>query len=133
MPLELSYLVAAVILYFVMIAVQAALSNMENRPADMAGARDNVTDKGVMLCRARRANANMVEAMMMFAPLVLVAHATGNLNEMTQLGAGLFLLARTVYAPLYWFGIPWLRTLVWFAGFAGTAMIAFQILPFSGA
>jgi uncharacterized MAPEG superfamily protein len=133
MPLELSYLVAAVFVYFGMIVVQAILANLENNPAEMAGARDTVTDKGVMLCRARRANANMVEAMLMFVPLVLVAYVTDSLNDMTQLGAGLFLAARIIYAPLYWFGIPWLRTLVWFVGLVGTAMIALQILPFTGA
>tara|TARA_R110002072_G_scaffold9434_2_gene45745 strand:+ start:423 stop:827 length:405 start_codon:yes stop_codon:yes gene_type:complete len=133
MTLELSYLVCAVILYFVMIAVQAALANMENKPADMAGSRDGITDKGVMLGRARRANANMVEAMIMFVPLVLVAYVTGSLNAMTELGAGLFLAARIVYAPIYWFGVPWVRTLAWFVGMVGIIMILLQILPFSGA
>jgi uncharacterized MAPEG superfamily protein len=133
MPLELSYLVATVILYIVMIVVQATLANLENKPADMAGSRDGITDKGVMLGRARRANANMVEAMLMFVPLVLVAYMTDSLNEMTQLGAGLFLAARIAYAPIYWFGIPWLRTLVWFAGVVGILLILLQILPFSGA
>ncbi len=133
MPLELSYLVATVILYIVMIVVQATLANLENKPADMAGSRDGITDKGVLLGRARRANANMVEAMLMFVPLVLVAYMTDSLNEMTQLGAGLFLAARIAYAPIYWFGIPWLRTLVWFAGVVGILLILLQILPFSGA
>jgi uncharacterized MAPEG superfamily protein len=133
MPIELSYLVSAIILYFLMIAVQATLANLENKPATMAGSRDNVTDKGVMLSRARRANANMVEALIMFVPLILVAYVTDNLNGMTQLGTGLFLAARIVYAPLYWFGVPWLRTLVWFAGLIGIVMIALQVLPFTGA
>ena len=133
MPLELSYLVSAIILYFVMIAVQAFLSNIENRPATMAGARDGVTDKGVMLGRARRANANMAESLMMFVPLILVAHVTGNLNGMTELGAGLFLAARILYAPIYWFGIPWIRTLVWAVGLTGIVLIFLQVLPFSGA
>lgn len=133
LPLELSYLVSAIALYFVMIAVQAFLSNIENKPAVMAGGRDGVTDKGVMLGRARRANANMVESLLMFVPLVLVAYVTDNLNDMTELGAGLFLAARIVYAPIYWFGIPWLRTLVWAAGLVGIVLIFLQVLPFSGA
>jgi len=133
MPIELSYLVSAIIVYFLMIVVQATLANLENKPATMAGSRDNVTDKGVMLSRARRANANMVESLIMFVPLILVAYVTDNLNGMTQLGAGLFLAARIVYAPLYWFGVPWLRTLVWFAGLIGIVMIALQVLPFTGA
>lgn len=133
MPIELSYLVSSIIVYFLMIVVQATLANLENKPGTMAGARDGLVDKSVMLSRARRANANMVEALIMFVPLILVAYVTDNLNGMTQLGAGLFLAARIVYAPLYWFGVPWLRTLVWFAGLVGTVLIALQILPFSGA
>jgi len=133
MPIELSYLVSAIIVYFLMVVFQAVLSNLENKPGTMAGPRDGVTDKGVMLCRARRANANMVEALMMFVPLILVAYVTDNLNGMTQLGAGIFLAARIIYPPLYWFGVSWLRTLVWFAGFVGIILIALQILPFSGA
>ncbi len=133
MPLELSYLVSAIVLYFVMIAVQALLSNIENKPAIMAGPRDGVADKGVMPGRARRANANMAESLMMFVPLILVAYITNNLNGMTELGAGLFLAARIVYAPLYWFGIPWLRTLAWAAGLTGIILIFLQILPFTGA
>ena len=133
MPLELSYLVSAIIVYFLMIVVQATLANLENKPATMAGPRDDVTDKGVMLSRARRANANMIESLMMFVPLILVAYLTDNLNGMTQLGAGIFLAARIVYAPIYWFGVPWVRTLVWFAGLIGIILIALQILPFSGA
>lgn len=134
MPLELSYLVCAVILYGVMILIQALFANLQHSPRKLAGARDGIEQvtEGVMLCRARRANQNMVEALLLFAPLVLVAHATGRLNEMTEIGAGLFLGARLVYAPLYWFGVPWVRTLAWFAGIVGTVMILLQILPFSG-
>ena len=43
MPLELSYLVSAIALYFVMIVVQAFLSNIENKPAVMAGGRAGLT------------------------------------------------------------------------------------------
>ena len=133
MPIELSYLVCAVLLYGVMILVQAIASNLENKPADLAGARDGIVETSVFVGRARRANQNMVEALLLFVPLVLVAAHLDRLNEMTQLGAGLFLGGRIAYAPLYWFGVPWLRTLAWLAAVIGTILVLLQVLPFSGA
>ena len=133
MPVELSYLVSAVILYGVMVLFQALLANLQHSPRYLAGSRDGLEtrEEGAMLCRARRANQNMVEALLLFAPLVLVAHATDRLNYMTELGAGLFLGARIAYAPIYWLGVPWLRSLVWLAGVIGTVMVLLQVLPFS--
>ena len=69
----------------------------------------------------------------MFAPLIIVAHATDRLNDMTALGAAIFFWGRVVYAPTYWFGIPVVRTLAWFASVVGLVMIFLQVLPFSGA
>lgn len=133
MPIELSYLVCAVLLYGVMILVQAIASNLENKPVDLAGARDGIVETSVLVGRARRANQNMVEALLLFAPLVLVAAHLDRFNEMTQLGAGLFLAGRIAYAPLYWFGVPWLRTFAWLAAVIGTVLVLLQVLPFSGA
>ena len=133
MPIELSYLVCAVLLYGVMILVQAIFSNIEHAPVDLAGSRDGIVDHSPMVGRAKRANQNMVEALLLFVPLVLVAGYLDRFNEMTQLGAGLFLAGRIAYAPLYWFGVPWLRTLAWFVAVVGTTLILLQVLPFSGA
>ena len=131
MPLELSYLSASVILYSVMIVVQAVFSNLEHGPVPLAQARDNISDESVLVGRAKRANQNMVEALLLFAPLVLIAVVTERTNPMTELGAGLFLGGRIAYAPLYWFGVPWLRTLAWFVAAVGAFLVLLQVLPFS--
>ncbi len=133
MPLELSYLGASVALYFVMIAVQGVASNLEHGTGTLLGPRDHVQDRNLLTGRAKRASQNMVEALLLFAPLVLLAHAAGRLNAMTELGAGLFLGARLLYAPLYWFGVPLLRSVAWTAGLVGTGLVFLQVLPFSGA
>ena len=75
----------------------------------------------------------MLEAMIMFAPLILLAEATGRFNEMTALGAAIFFWSRLAYAPAYWFGVPVARSLIWFGGVIGTVMVFLQVLPFSGA
>lgn len=92
------------------------------------GARDETRAASVFSGRADRTVRNHIEAMMVFMPLVLIAHLLGISSELTKWGAGLFLGARVAFVPLYFLGVPWLRTLAWFAGVAGTCMIAFAVL-----
>lgn len=132
MPIELSYLVASAALFFIYIFAEVIAGNFQYGLKDLLGARDNLEVNNAAVGRAKRATSNMLESMIMFVPLVLVAHATDNLNGMTALGASLFFWARLAYAPCYWFGIPVLRTLAWFASIAGIVMIFLQIIPFVG-
>ncbi|WP_371397758.1 MAPEG family protein [Fretibacter rubidus] len=138
MPIEISYLIASVALYFVMILSQStgaflAAAAGKVSLGDLVGARDTLPSDGYapFHSRAKRAQANMTEGMMMFAPLVLAAAHLGAFNAMTALGAALFFWARVAFAPLYWFGVPWVRTLVWFVSIIGIILIFLQILPFS--
>jgi len=78
--------------------------------------------------RAQRAHRNLLESLLPFAALVLVAHAAGISNATTVLGAQLFFFARVVYLFVYVAGIPWLRTIVWTAGLVGLLMILSQLL-----
>ena len=133
MPIELSYLVASAALFFVYIFAEVIAGNLQYNVSELLGARDNLADHNSAVGRAKRATSNMLEAMIMFVPLILVAHATNNLNDMTALGAAIFFWARVAYAPCYWFGIPVLRTLAWFAGIIGTVIVFLQVLPFVGA
>ena len=78
--------------------------------------------------RARRAHANLVENLIPFAALVLVAQAAGRANGMTALGAQLFFWARLVYVPIYVLGlVPW-RTIVFSVGTLGQILILVQLL-----
>ncbi len=133
MAIELNYLVASVAIYFLMIIGQAVLSDKEHGIKHGASARDNSVDKGLFLQRAKRANANMVESLLMFAPLVLVAALTARFNAMTAIGASLFFWGRLAYAPLYWFGVPWLRSAAWFVSLIGIVLVFLQIVPFTSA
>jgi uncharacterized MAPEG superfamily protein len=133
MTLDASLLSLSVLIFIVMIAVQGLFSNIEHPPKVMLGARDGMVDKGVRTQRAKRANQNMIEALLIHAPLVLLVLATDRANEMTALGGWLFVAGRAVYAPIYWLGIPVVRTFAWLAGIAGSVIILLQVLPFSGA
>ncbi len=133
MPIELSYLSASVALFFVYLLGEVITGNMQYKPKDLLGPRDSLPPQNTAVGRAKRATSNMLESMIMFAPLVLIAHATGRLNETTALGAAIFFWARVAYAPSYWFGLPVVRSLIWFVALAGIIMIFSQVLPFTGA
>jgi uncharacterized MAPEG superfamily protein len=78
--------------------------------------------------RARRAHSNLVENLIVFAVLVLVAHAAGLENEWTALGSQLFFWGRVGHVVTYIAGLtPW-RTLAFAVAVVGEFMIAVQIL-----
>jgi uncharacterized MAPEG superfamily protein len=66
--------------------------------------------------RLKRAHANAVENLVVFAALVLVAHAAGVGTPGTVLAAQVFLAARVAHATAFVFAIPWLRTLAFSVG-----------------
>jgi uncharacterized MAPEG superfamily protein len=92
------------------------------------GNRDDDFAVPAWLLRGRRAHANMVENLLPFACLVLVAHLGGKANATTALASQLFLAARIVYTLVYMAGIPVLRTLVFALGVLAQFLILLQIL-----
>jgi len=61
----------------------------------------------------------MLENLVLFAALVLVAQIAGKTDAMTALGAHLFFWARLIYVPVYLIGIPWARTGLWVCQWLG--------------
>jgi len=125
---ELTWLVWAVVLTFAqaLIAVQGAMMQV-GLPA-LAGNREQLPEIAGWAGRAARAHRNMLESLILFAALVLVAVVADRTNAMTLLGAQLFFWARLVYVPVYIAGIPWLRTGVWTVAVIGLALIFLQLL-----
>jgi len=78
--------------------------------------------------RGTRAHRNMLENFPHFAALVIVAHLIEASNEMTGLGASLFFWARIVHAGVYIAGVPFVRTVAFFAGLVGEGIILGQII-----
>jgi uncharacterized MAPEG superfamily protein len=127
MTTELTMLVCAVGLWFAQLLVAIVGGMTQFSPATLAGNRETPCDGKGWVGRAQRAYRNLAESLLPFAALVLVAHAAGISNDMTVMGAKLFVYARAAYAVVYIAGIPWLRTVVWTAGFAGMLMILAQL------
>ena len=93
----------------------------------LAGNRDSVPPLTGWAGRAKRAHYNMLESLVVFAIVVIVAHLAGKANAATALGAALFLWARLAYAIVYVVGVPWLRTAVWAVSVAGIVLIFAQL------
>jgi uncharacterized MAPEG superfamily protein len=125
---DLKYLLFSTILCFVQVLIAATGANQQVGLPTLAGNREGLPEYTGWAGRARRAHLNMLENLMLFAALVLIAAVSGKANGTTALGAMIFFWARLAYAVIYVIGIPWLRTLAWFVGVIGMAMIAWVLL-----
>lgn len=78
--------------------------------------------------RARRAHANAIENLAVFAPLVVIAALIGVSSPATIAASKLYLGARLVHYIVYAVGIPVVRTLAFAVGVGATLVIAAAVL-----
>lgn len=78
--------------------------------------------------RAQAAHQNATENLVIFAPLLLVAHSLGLSGTTTLLMAQLFFFARLAHFIVYTAGIPIVRTLTFAAGWIATLGVASVVL-----
>src|SRR5689334_20512175 len=124
---ELTYLLFSVVLTFVQVLIAAAAANQVVGLTTLAGNRDGMKEMPGFAGRARRAHLNMVENMVLFSALVLIAVVANKTNATTAMGALIFFWARLVYAVIYLLGVPWLRTLAWAVSVIGMVMVAWPL------
>ena len=78
--------------------------------------------------RMKAAHANAIENLVVFAVLILVAHAVGLSNSTTVFAASLYFWARLIHVLAHTVALPWVRTLAFVGGFAAQAIFAWQLL-----
>jgi uncharacterized MAPEG superfamily protein len=78
--------------------------------------------------RLKRAHANAVENLVVFAPLVLVANAAGVRTSATALAALVYLCARVAHAVAYVFAIPWVRTIAFSVAWGCSMVFAWVLI-----
>jgi uncharacterized MAPEG superfamily protein len=127
MPIELKLLVWSVAIAFVQMVVSVLGAQLEFGLPRLAANREGLPEPTGWAGRARRAYFNMLEGLLLFAALALVAVVAQRTNATTALGAQIFFWARLVYAVIYLAGIPWLRTAVWGVSVVGLVMIFSQL------
>src|SRR3954462_15807871 len=104
---DLQLLVWAVALCVVQMIVAVAGATLQVGLPRLAGNREGLGEMTGWAGRAARAHRNMLESLVLFAVLVLVAHIAGVRNDMTLLGAQLFFWGRVAHAIVYIAGLPW--------------------------
>jgi len=73
--------------------------------------------------RLERAFANFRETFPFFVALVVIDYLGGRLGTLTAYGSVIYVVARAVYVPLYAFGVPMVRSLVWLAALFGILLL----------
>ncbi len=129
MTTELTILGWTLVLALVQIGLAGAMRTIETGIGYNMSARDGeAPPMRPITARLQRAQANLFETLPLFAAAVLIAHVAGRSSDQTVLGCQLFLAARVLYVPLYAFGVPVVRTIVWGTSLAGLIMIVKAIL-----
>ena len=128
MHTELALLAWAVALTLAQVLVAIVGASTQFSLPVLVGNRETPVDGKGWVGRAQRAHRNMLESLLPFAALVLLANAAAVSNEATVLGAQLFLYGRIAYAVVYVAGIPWVRTIAWTASLFGMLMILWQVI-----
>lgn len=124
MSTELTMLAWTVVLGFIQIIAAAQFSTMERGLAYNAGPRDAPPEPLAGIAgRVERASRNLLETFPFAAAAILIAAAASRSNGLTVSGAQLYFWARLVYVPLYVFGVPFVRSLVWLASVVGIFLV----------
>jgi len=125
---ELTLLVWATALAVVQVLVAVTGAFTQVGLIKLVGNRDDMPKFIGWVGRAERAHLNVLQSLVLFAVLVLVAVVANRTNGVTLLGAQLFFWGRVAYAAIYLAGLPWLRTLSWFVSVIGLVLIFLQLV-----
>ncbi|HEX8417383.1 MAG TPA: MAPEG family protein [Methylobacterium sp.] len=138
MPIEVRLLAWACLLGLIHI-VAASASGLQQRGglAWAAGNREGQTPTVTgAAARLEKASKNFFETFPIFAALVLACAATGRHNTAVVLGAHLYFWSRVVYLPVFAFGVPQVRSIVWVVSIVGILFVMWglfiKLLPYSG-
>jgi uncharacterized MAPEG superfamily protein len=129
MPVEVKIAALGALLLFIHIFVAVRYKTAQYGRAWNVSARDEaLPEPNPVTGRLIRAQANFEETFPIAIVALLGVVIAGRTSEWTALGGWIWLGARVVYLPLYWAGIPVIRTLVWTISMVGVAMVIWPLL-----
>ena len=124
MTIELAILAWSCILAIFHILIAVRFKTRQYGSKWNMGARDEeLPPPRPIVGRLARAQANFFETFPIAASAILIVSIASVEDRWTAIGAMLWLGARIVYLPLYAFGVPKLRTLIFLISLVGIAMI----------
>ena len=95
---------------------------------DAVGYPENPKPLAPWARRMKAAHYNAIENLVVFAALVLTAHAAGIHSAAIAGSAMVYFWARVVHLGAYTFGVPWVRTLAFAVGFGCQLCVAWHLL-----
>jgi uncharacterized MAPEG superfamily protein len=128
MPIEIVVLAATGALLLTLTLIQGTRNVLVLGLPTAAGNQHDIAPWSGANDRLNRAIRNLIEALAIYAPIAVTVQMLGQTNDISALGAEIFLIARVVHALVYVLGIPWVRTLAWFAGVGGIVLVASPLL-----
>lgn len=129
MTIELTLLGWTLVLALVQVFLPAMFRTRETGMKYNAGPRDEAGPPvGIVTGRLQRAQRNLLETLPLFIAAILIAHVADRNGLLTLIGAWMYLIGRVIYVPVYGFGIPGLRGLIWGASLAGLILVLLAIL-----
>ncbi len=129
MPAELTLLGASAVLALVLLILHAFSATADIGLAAAVKPRDdNPQIEGIFAGRARRAWFNFIETYALFVGLDLALVVSGQTGGLGLTGGLIWFWMRVAHAPIYYAGISYVRTLVWFGSVIGLILMLVDLL-----
>lgn len=129
MPVELRIAAFGAVLLLIHILIATQLKNNQYGVKWNMGARDgDVPAPGPATGRMMRAQANFLETYPIAIVALLGVVIAGRTSATTALGGWIWLGARVIYIPLYWAGVPVVRSLAWGVSIVGLFLVIRPLL-----
>src|SRR5215218_1607669 len=129
MPVEIKILALGAVLLFIHIFVATRFKTAQYGRKWNVGARDeSLPEPNPVAGRLIRAQANFEETFPIAIVALLGVVIAGRTSQATALGGWIWLAARAVYLPLYWAGVPVVRTIVWTIALIGLVIVIKPLL-----
>ena len=128
MPTEIDILCCAGLLLLVHILLPARFKTQQYGTKWNVGARDEVLRPlNPIAGRLERARDNFLETLPVAIIALVGAVLTNRTSSLTAIAGWTWLGARIAYLPLYWAGIPVLRTIVWCVSVAALLLMLWAL------
>jgi uncharacterized MAPEG superfamily protein len=125
---EVTVFMAVVVLAILHLTAPVFVNIAQYGLMSLLGPRDKLEPASNLYAqRLERANNNFKETAPLALGLLIMVQVTGQHSDLSAAGAWIYLGARLTYIPIYIFGVPFVRTLVWSISVVGLLMILASI------
>ena len=129
MAVELKILALGAVLLFIHIFTATRFKTAQyGRKWNVSARDESLPEPSPVTGRLMRAQTNFQETFPIAIVALLGVVIADRTSQWTSVGGWIWLGARAVYLPLYWAGIPVVRTLVWIIALIGLAMVMWPLL-----